>query len=649
MNKKRRYRTSTGRDLQSWPVLLSLLVVVLAPTVCVLWFMGRAMRNERLAVRQTLADAYRGHLALTQERLQRHWQHKAEALRQIAQDRMGPAVFAQCVHAGLADSVICYDQHGQRTYPNTPPPAVQDPADESAPWATARRLEQLGTDLPAAADAYGRIAEQASDMNEVAQALQAQVRCLVRAGRREEAVRLVTDTLSAEKYRDAVDRQGRLIVPNAQLMALQLHADRTDAVFRETADRLTQRLNDYDAPTPAAPQRRFLMRQLHELLPEQPLPTLAAEDMAARFVEAHPSPRRDGVLRSSQLPDVWQFGSADGRVLALFSTEMVLAEMHRVIAEATLPEAVSVELNAPADESGDEDVFLSLPAGEPLPGWRLSLSLTDRNRFDAAADERIASYLWTGMLVIGGMSLLALLIGRAFRRQVRLTRLKNDLVATVSHELKTPLSSIRLLVDTLLDTETPDPKTVREYLQLVAKENMRLSRLIDNFLTFSRMERNKHAFEFVPQDPARLIASAVESAGERFQTAECRLRVDVAPDLPQISADADAMVTVLLNLLDNAYKYTNDDKRIELSATAEDGNVCFVVKDNGLGLTRSATRKVFKRFYQVDQHLSRSQDGCGLGLSIVRFVVDAHGGTVRVDSRPGGGSTFTVTIPGIPK
>jgi len=335
-------------------------------------------------------------------------------------------------------------------------------------------------------------------------------------------------------------------------------------------------------------------------------------------------------------------------LLALYATETVLAEMRSAIAEATLPEAVSIRLHSPADESGDEDVFLSLPAGEPLPGWRLSLSLTDRNLFDAAADEQIAEYFWTGALVIGGMSLLALLIGRAFRRQVRLTRLKSDLVATVSHELKTPLSSIRLLVDTLLDTKSPNPETVREYLQLVAKENMRLSRLIDNFLTFSRMERNKHAFEFVPQDVARLVESAVESAGERFQTPGCRLDVNVAPDLPSISADADAMVAVLLNLLDNAYKYTDDDKRIELSAVAEDGNVRVAVKDNGLGLSRSAARKVFKRFYQVDQHLSRSQSGCGLGLSIVQFVVDAHGGTVRVDSRPGQGSTFTVTIPGIP-
>jgi len=108
------------------------------------------------------------------------------------------------------------------------------------------------------------------------------------------------------------------------------------------------------------------------------------------------------------------------------------------------------------------------------------------------------------------------------------------------------------------------------------------------------------------------------------------------------------MITVLLNLLDNAHKYTGDEKRIELSVAAEGGNVRFAVRDNGVGLSRSAARKVFKRFYQADQRLSRSQSGCGLGLSIVRFIVDAHGGTIRVDSKLGQGSTFTVTIPGVP-
>jgi len=117
--------------------------------------------------------------------------------------------------------------------------------------------------------------------------------------------------------------------------------------------------------------------------------------------------------------------------------------------------------------------------------------------------------------------------------------------------------------------------------------------------------------------------------------------------LPRIRADKDATVTVLLNLLDNAWKYSGDDKQIAIRACLANGGqwVCIVVADNGIGLSRRATRKIFNRFYQVDQTLSRSGSGCGLGLSIVKFILDAHGGTIDVTSEPGKGSTFTVRLP----
>jgi signal transduction histidine kinase len=105
------------------------------------------------------------------------------------------------------------------------------------------------------------------------------------------------------------------------------------------------------------------------------------------------------------------------------------------------------------------------------------------------------------------------------------------------------------------------------------------------------------------------------------------------------------MVTVLVNLLDNAYKYSYDDKQIELNVFSEDNSVCFAVKDNGMGLTRRQMRKIFDKFYQVDQTLARKAEGCGLGLSIVKFIVDAHKGKIDVESKPGKGSTFTVSIP----
>ncbi len=122
-----------------------------------------------------------------------------------------------------------------------------------------------------------------------------------------------------------------------------------------------------------------------------------------------------------------------------------------------------------------------------MPNWQLALTWPEGSPAEAAANQRITIYLWTGILVIAAISVLAVLMAQVFRIQMRSARLKNDLLATVSHELKTPLSSIRLLVDTLLDDQSPDSHKTREYLHLIAKENLRLSRLIDNFLAFSRM------------------------------------------------------------------------------------------------------------------------------------------------------------------
>jgi signal transduction histidine kinase len=180
---------------------------------------------------------------------------------------------------------------------------------------------------------------------------------------------------------------------------------------------------------------------------------------------------------------------------------------------------------------------------------------------------------------------------------------------------------------------------------LTVKENERLSRMIENFLTFSRMERNKVAFTIVDAKPAAIASDAIESVKTKFATHDCHLAVDIADNLPEMQADHDAIVTVLVNLLDNACKYTTDDKRVSLRIFPDDGYVCFAVSDNGIGLARRHIRRIFDRFYQVDSSLTRKAEGCGLGLSIVKFIVDAHKGKITVESKRGQGSTFTVRLP----
>jgi signal transduction histidine kinase len=204
---------------------------------------------------------------------------------------------------------------------------------------------------------------------------------------------------------------------------------------------------------------------------------------------------------------------------------------------------------------------------------------------------------------------------------------------------------MRLLVETLLEDGFRNEEAAREYLEMIAGENLRLSRLIENFLTFSRMERNRQKFDFADTTAEEVIQPAMLAMRERLRGPHRQVQVDVAPGLPRFWADRDALVTVLLNLLDNAYKYTPVEKRISVCAARENGHLVFAVTDNGIGIAPREQKRIFRRFYQVDRRLARATGGCGLGLSIVDFIVRAHGGSVRVESHPGVGSTFRVLLP----
>jgi signal transduction histidine kinase len=295
-------------------------------------------------------------------------------------------------------------------------------------------------------------------------------------------------------------------------------------------------------------------------------------------------------------------------------------------------------------ENPQQSAFLQASLGKYFPGWQLAIHFGDVDIFEKAAARQKLVYVWAGLLAIAVVVAAGLLAAQAVGKQIKTNKLKNDFIATVSHELKTPLASMRVLVDTLLEGSYRDQQQVTDYLQLISKENERLSGLIENFLTFSRMERSKQAFVMAASSPAAIARDAAEAVKTKFSQGRCTFDVNVPDDLPEVLADRDAMVTVLVNLLDNAYKYSYDDKRIELKVFCENDSVCFCVRDNGKGISRRAIRKIFRRFYQVDRSLSRATEGCGLGLSIAKFIVDAHKGSIIVDSKPGEGSVFTVRL-----
>ncbi len=204
---------------------------------------------------------------------------------------------------------------------------------------------------------------------------------------------------------------------------------------------------------------------------------------------------------------------------------------------------------------------------------------------------------------------------------------------------------MRMLVDTLLHGRYRSPAQLQEYLELIAGENLRLSRLTDNFLTFSRLEHNANALRFEPLPARNLAQQAAQLMRSRLEEPGVHFELSLADSLPDFSGDRDAMLTVLSNLLDNALKYSAEPKRIELRVDTEKEAVRFSVIDNGIGIARTERRQIFEPFHQLDQKLTRSRQGCGLGLSLVQKIVTAHGGRIELASEPGKGSTFSVLIP----
>jgi signal transduction histidine kinase len=406
----------------------------------------------------------------------------------------------------------------------------------------------------------------------------------------------------------------------------------------EDVDAVAARLNDYTIHMPA-PERVRLMDRLRASAPNVSMPTQAALHLSLEMLDAErPAPVPE-VIRQTAVPDILALTSADSRVIVFYRTGRLEAMMHDFLHQITSAGIVFIAF--PPDESADAE---AIAAGPWLPGWQLSFVVLNAPGA-AGADRRGSVYLWVGLAGLVVMMLIGGAAGQTLRRHLRVARLKTDLVAAASHELRTPLASMRVLVDALLaDTELDRTRT-REYLEMMAVENARLSRLIENFLTFSRLDRGRYPFAFVPADPAAIVTSAVEAVRDRLP-ATSAVEVDVEPTLPPVMVDAEAISTALVNLLDNALKYTPDQKRIAVRACRDgDGFVQFAVSDNGIGIPVREQRRIFRRFYRVDQRLARETGGVGLGLSIVELIARGHGGTVTVRSEPGEGSTFTMRVP----
>ena len=243
------------------------------------------------------------------------------------------------------------------------------------------------------------------------------------------------------------------------------------------------------------------------------------------------------------------------------------------------------------------------------------------------------------------MSLGVFLVAGAAAREVRVAEIKSNFVASVSHDLKTPLALIQLFAETLELGRVRTPERAQEYYRIINGEAKKLTRLIENILDFSRMEAGLRPYRMEPANLSEVVTRVLARMETQFAQGNFVVQTDLAPALPWVLADEGATEQAIENLLANAIKYSGESKRIEVRAQLNGDHVAISVTDHGVGISRREQGRIFRKFYRVQRELGGGPQGTGLGLAIVDHTMRGHDGFVRVSSEPQQGSTFTLHFP----
>jgi len=238
------------------------------------------------------------------------------------------------------------------------------------------------------------------------------------------------------------------------------------------------------------------------------------------------------------------------------------------------------------------------------------------------------------------------LLFRDSLRESRIAEMRSQFVASVSHELKTPLTGIRMSAETLQMRDSLDPQVHAEFLATIVNQSERLTRLLNNVLDFSRIERGQRTYLLEPVSLADVVQSAARAMQVQVAEQGFDFHVEVGNGIPpRMSLDKDALEQAIINLLTNALKYSGKSRTITLKLSSMDGYAVIQVMDHGIGIARKEFKRIFKTFYRVASPENRAISGTGLGLALIAHIAKGHGGTVEVESTPGVGSTFSIRIP----
>lgn len=292
-----------------------------------------------------------------------------------------------------------------------------------------------------------------------------------------------------------------------------------------------------------------------------------------------------------------------------------------------------------------ERPFVATEIGDALPHWETAVYLLN----PSAPTEFARSVRW----MMGGllcMLLISILVGSVFvikatRRRMELAKQQTDFVSNVSHELKTPLTSIKMFSEMLAEGRVSSPENQTRYLKIITGETNRLTRLINNVLDFSKQKKGKERFHFVRCDLTELVDETLKNLRPGLEEKGFSVQVVGLDEPCWIQGDEDALSQVLVNIISNAEKYSDQIKHISIELIARDEKTRLIVKDRGMGISPGDEEKMFEQFYRAESSMKKGIQGSGLGLTLSRDIIEAHTGRLWARNRTDGGCAFTIELP----
>ena len=680
------------------PVKTKMIIVALATILpgILLSFLGfQAASRQRFALTQTIRESYRNTAKNIIDRIERESTYRSRAIADNAisdgiDGDVSEKLREYAEREGFVDVFFYMDKEGRLIFPQEMPEPEQTIAaieslDTDGSFYTAEDFEFIKGDIAKAAELYeNSLKDNLTDTQEVA-ATNAVARCYFKLAQYDDAI---------SKYNRLLETGRMVLIAKYQIgLCHKLQGESKEAIetFLSLYDGLIRRQwradaeqSEYfksraksavtailkDGNFSALKEKFDRLKKLEETRSKE-MAFLAA--LKSSLMPKFQSSLNQSATSSTNEPADGSAGSPRiGRSHGLFEKvngEPYFVHIHSLKDGGVLGFRVSLpyikgQIVENALRESKQDVFIideddaiiypngQESAGEYLveerfaefPDWRVAIP---KNRITAVEKQAARQiHIYIGLIALAIIALIAgiFLTVRNVSRELEIAQMKSDFVSNVSHELKTPLALIRLFGETLeMERVTNDEKR-REYYQIITKESERLTHLINNVLSFSRIEAGRKRYEFEHADIAQVVSRTVDAYRFHIERVGFHLEVDIAAELPEIRVDSDAISQALLNLLSNAVKYSDEQKHITVRAVMRGDEIVIAVEDKGIGIKKEEQKKIFDQFYRSNR--VRQSGGSGLGLTLVKHIIKAHNGRVDVESEEGKGSKFSLIIPG---